>query len=287
MTALHDLPVELLYEVQLYSLSAALPMTSKRLHAIFNASPASFRAQYILSHFEPDQIHFSDVVSKVLRFPLCSKTVLDAVLRTWAVDPPSSSQEEDTPSPLSLSVGQTKPSELEKPPGDSSTLFSTPTAAPELPRQLFRGLKPRTDREYIDSDAPLPLLRYLYASPRIPPPNPNSHEGYALTRAVHAEFIPLILFLLGQGASPHHKNGLAVLVAIRLKKLPLVRMLIERAEVGGRRGAKKRRLEDRMEVTSEMLKAAVRAKARDIVEYLTQEKGCVPDIQTLHMLTRV
>ncbi|KAJ7773062.1 hypothetical protein B0H16DRAFT_137705 [Mycena metata] len=286
MTALDDLPIELLYEVLLYSLSAALPITSRRLHAIFDACPASFRAQYILSHFEPDQAHFSDVVSKVLRFPLCSITVLDAVLRTWAVDASTSTQEEDTPAPPSPSVGQTRPSELEEPPGGSSTLVSAPTAAPELPRRLFRGLKPRTDREYIDSDAPLPLLRYLYASPRIPPPNPNSHEGYALTRAVHAEFVPLIAFLLEHGASPHHKNGLAVLVAIRLKKLPLVRMLIERAEVGGR-GAKKRRLEDRMEVTPEMLKAAVRAKARDIVEYFTQDKGCVPDIQTLHMLMRV
>jgi len=66
-----------------------------------------------------------------------------------------------------------------------------------------------------------------------------------------------------------------------------VRMLIERAEAGGgKRGAKKRRLEDRIEVTPEMLKAAVKSKARDIAEYFMQEKGCVPDIQTLHMLMR-
>jgi hypothetical protein len=133
----------------------------------------------------------------------------------------------------------------------------------------------------------MPLLRYLYTSPRIPAPNPNSHDGYALTRAVHAEFLPLISFLLEHGASPQHKRGLAVIVAIRQKKLPLVRMLIERAEVRGKKGgAKRRRLEDRMEVTPEMLKAAVKCNARDIAEYLMQEKGCVPDIQTLHMLMR-
>ncbi|KAJ7158904.1 hypothetical protein C8R46DRAFT_404211 [Mycena filopes] len=284
MTVLHDLPVELLYEVQLYSLSAALPITSKRLNTIFNAAPASFRAQYVLRHLEPEHSHFSDVVSKVLRFPLCSISVLDAVLRTWPEGAPVSTEEEAPPAP---SFGQTKPSEVDDRTGDRSTLVSAPTAAPELPRRLFRALGPRTDREYTDNDAPLPLLRYLYASPRIPPPNPNSHEGYALTRSVHAQFVPLIRFLLEHGALPHHKNGLPVLVAIRLKKLPLVRMLIERADIGGKRGAKKRRLEDRMEVTAEMLKVAVRARARDIVEYFTQEKGCVPDIQTLHMLMRL
>ncbi|KAJ7637610.1 hypothetical protein DFH06DRAFT_1218619 [Mycena polygramma] len=279
MTGLEDLPVELLYEVHLYSLSTALPITSRRLYTIFNAAPASFRAQYILSHLEPGTAHLSDVVSKILRFPLCSVTVLDAVLRTWPVD-------EETLSPPLSSGDHVKAPEVEALPAGGGFATSAPTAAPELPRRLFRLLGPRTDREYSEDDAPLPLLRYLYASPRIAPPNPNSHEGYALTRAVHAEFVPLIRLLLEHGASPQHKRGLAVLVAVRLKKLSLVRMLLERSEPAGRRGAKKRRLEDRMEVTSEMLKAAVKAKARDIVEYFMQEKGCVPDIQTLHMLMR-
>lgn len=273
--------LQLLYEIQLYSLSTALPITSRRLYTIFTTAPPSFRAQYILSHFEPDSARLSDVVSKILRFPLCSVTVLDAILRTR----PFASTCEQTPSPPSSSSGgQAKPSE-------ASEILAIPLppptrAVPELPRRLFRPLGPRADRAYTDDDAPLPLLRYLYASPRITPPNPNSHEGYALTRAVHAEFVPLIRLLLEHGASPAHKHGLAVLVAIRQKKLPLVRMLIERAEPGGGRGAKKRRLEDRLQVTSEMLKVAVKAKARDIAEYFMQEKGCVPDIQTLHMLMR-
>ncbi|KAJ6577217.1 hypothetical protein B0H19DRAFT_1061888 [Mycena capillaripes] len=285
MTGLEDLPVELLYEVHLYSLSTALPITSRRLYHIFNAAPASFRAQYILSHFEPEDARLSDVVSKILRFPLCSMTVLDAVFRTWPVAAPASTLEEIPPL-SSPSGGQTKPPEVEAPPDGVGGAAAAPTTAPELPRRLFRALGPRTDRAYNEDDAPLPLIRYLYASTRIAPPNPNSHEGYALTRAVHAEFVPLIQLLLEHGASPQHKRGLAVLVAIRQKKLSLVRMLIERTETGVQRGAKKRKLEDRMEVTSEMLKAAVKAKARDIAEYLMQEKGCVPDIQTLHMLMR-
>ncbi|KAJ7659929.1 hypothetical protein B0H17DRAFT_1163132 [Mycena rosella] len=250
MTGLETLPVELLYEVQLYALSATLPITSRRLYAIFNTAPPSFRAQYILSHVEPD-VRLSDAVSKILRFPLCNMTVLDAVLQ-W---------KRSCPTPA-------------------------PARAPELPKRLFRALGPRTDREYRASDEPLPLLRYLYASPRIAPPDANSHEGYALTRAVHAEFLPLVRLLLEHGALPQHKRGLAVLVAIRQKKLPLVRMLIERAEPGGGKRNKKRRLEDRIEVTPEMLKAAVKCKARDIAEYFMQEKEVVPDIQTLHMLMR-
>ncbi|KAJ6544806.1 hypothetical protein DFH09DRAFT_1263091 [Mycena vulgaris] len=286
MPGLKDLPVELLYEVQLYALSDALPITSRRLHAIFNAAPASFRAQYMLSHVERGA-SLSDAVSKILRFPLCSVPVLDAVLRAWPPDAPASEPGESPGSPLSSE----KQPEAEALPGDATESLPppppVPAPTPELPKRLFRALGPRTDREYRASDAPLPLLRYLYASPRIAPPDANSHEGYALTRAVHAEFVPLVRLLLAHGAAPHHKHGLAVLVAIRQKKLPLVRMLVERAEEpGGAARGKRRRLQDRVEVTPEMLKTAVKAKARDIAEYFMQEKGCVPDIQTLHMLMR-
>lgn len=75
------------------------------------------------------------------------------------------------------------------------------------------------------------------------------------------------------------------MVAIRQKDLALVRMLIEREdEKTGT--AKKRKLGDRMRVNPEMLKVAVKCDARDIVTYLTQEKGCIPDLGTLHVLTQ-
>jgi len=94
-----------------------------------------------------------------------------------------------------------------------------------------------------------------------------------------------VRFLLDHGADPRCKNALAVRVAIRRKDLRLVRMLVERgarAGVGGR--GKRLRVEDRVEVGPEMLRVAVKCDARDIVEYLTKEKGCVPDIQTLHLM---
>ncbi|KAJ7903685.1 hypothetical protein B0H14DRAFT_952648 [Mycena olivaceomarginata] len=158
MTGLEDLPVELLYEVHLYSLSTALPITSRRLYTIFNAAPPSYRAQYILSHFEPDEARLSDVVSKILRFPLCSVTVLDAVLRTWPADATASTREETPSPPSSPSGGQPEPSETAEPPPPPPT-----QAAPELPRRLFRALGPRTDRPYTDADAP---CRSCATSPR-------------------------------------------------------------------------------------------------------------------------
>jgi len=132
----------------------------------------------------------------------------------------------------------------------------------------------------MDREHPLPYLKYLYETPSIPPPDANSHDGYALTKAVHARFIPLIRFLLVHGASPQCKKGLAVMVAIRRKDLTMVRMLVEHPKST----QKRRKLEDRILVTSEMLRMAVKCDARDIVEYLTLEKRCIPDMQTLRMM---
>jgi len=193
------------------------------------------------------------VVSKALRFPLCTQDVLQRMIESL-----------DCP-PLRL-------------------------ANPELPRRLFRSLAPafsdKRGHRWTDHDEPLPFLRYMYSHPTIPAPNPDSHDGYALTKAVYAGFIPLVQFLLDHGASPACKNGLAAMIAIRHKDLPLLKMLVERKDsprVATK--AKRRKLEDRMQVTPEMLKLAVKGDARDIVQYLT-EKGCIPDMQTLKLLAR-
>lgn len=200
----------------------------------------------------------------------------------------------------------------------------------ELPRRFFRNLSPRpltTGKRkrgdpypcgWTEDDDPLPFLRFLYAHPRIPRPYADSWDGYALTKAVHAEFIPLVQFLLKQNASPEEKDGLAVMVAIRRKNLPLVQLLIERdgphsvckrrkpseavpvvsagrdglsAEPSRKRdrtsvgsSAKRRKLGDRIRVSQDMLKTAAQSDARDIVEYFIQEKGCVPDMQTVLLM---
>ncbi|TFY83523.1 hypothetical protein EWM64_g479 [Hericium alpestre] len=139
-----------------------------------------------------------------------------------------------------------------------------------------------------DRHEPLPFLRYLYDHPRIPAPDPNSHDGYPLSHAVRAGFAPLVRFLLDHGASPRCKDDMAVMLAIQRRDLEMVKLLIEPStavtgEDTGRKG-KRRRVADRVEVSPRMLRVAVRHKANDIVDYLTNEKGCVPDLQTLRLL---
>ncbi|KAI0701333.1 hypothetical protein BC835DRAFT_1411481 [Cytidiella melzeri] len=292
---LYDLPIELLYEIQVHSCWHALPLASKRLYSIFKAAPSSVRAEYLVYRYlgSARQPSHSSVVSKSLRYPICEQPVLEFVLGL----------------PNCPEIPQ--------------------RIRTELPRRLFRTLSSRPSGRWHTSDPPLPILRYLYSHPRIPTPDPNVWDGYALTKAVAAGFVPLVRFLLDQGASPACKRGLAVHAAIRRKDLALVKLLVEpdpsspsasssnadaeevpsdaekfeasrqrdAKPLGGkrrlhsqdnerksRRTAKKRRLEDRVIVTQEMLKTAVACDARDIVQYFVQEKSCMPDMQTVRTM---
>jgi hypothetical protein len=228
-------------------------------------------------------------VSKSLRYPICTPAVLDMIL------------------------------------GLPNCPAIPPKPRTELPRRLFRDLTWRPTRRWRSSDPPLPMLDYLFSHPRIPSPDPNDWDGYALTKAAAAGFVPLVRFLLGHGASPVCKRGLAVHAAIRRKDLALVKLLIEpdsssavstspgvsagrmsmsagpckdilpvttlarRKRVHDddpsmKKSAKKRRLEDRIVVTQEMLKTAVACDARDIVQYFVQDKSCMPDMQTVRTM---
>ncbi|KAH7928251.1 hypothetical protein BV22DRAFT_1192961 [Leucogyrophana mollusca] len=255
---LAELPVELLYEIHLFALAPSFPHTCKRIHLVFKNTPSSYRAQYLIACIKDAHTRDYAIPTKLLRYPLCTKEVLEAFHR------------------IAGNTGHTN-------------------WATELPRRFFRSLTPKVYKDgspvWSERDYPLPFLRYLYECPKLnPPPDANSHDGYPLTKAVHAGFVPLIRFLLDHGASPQFKNNLPVLVAIHRKDLALVRLLIERTESDlpageTKRKGKKRKLEDRVSVTPEMLKTAVKSGARDIVEYFTREKGCVPDMQTLLMLS--
>lgn len=81
-----------------------------------------------------------------------------------------------------------------------------------------------------------------------------------------------------------------VLVAIYRKDLSLVRLLVEKVDYRERdpealkQKGEEQKLEDRAQVTPDMLKVAVKLNARDIVEYFMKEKGCVPDLQTLQLM---
>ncbi|KAI1796980.1 hypothetical protein LXA43DRAFT_496928 [Ganoderma leucocontextum] len=298
--ALDHLPVELLYDIHAYATSPALPLTCKYLYEVFKSAPATVHADYLVGCYQDLAAQSASVrafgfVSRVLRYPICTREVLEAIFRNPNCSP--ASQADDPRRTLTV-----------------------------LPRRLFQNLAPRDDsgqRPWTDEDEPLPLLRYLYGHERVPTIQTNSYDGYALTRAVYAEFTPLIRFLLAHEASPECKDNLAVTVAIRRRSLSLVRMLIERDSsislagqatfdmekrkrgegpdhrdvvAAGRkrsrvsdmapRSTKKRKLGDRVTVNQEMLKTAVKCDARDIVEYFMREKECVPNMRTVLLMGR-
>ncbi|THV03999.1 hypothetical protein K435DRAFT_747224 [Dendrothele bispora CBS 962.96] len=263
---MHVLPVELLLQIQLEALSHSLPHISRRFYQVFKNAPNSFRAQYIFYRVLRDNDKLPrDFYTRILRYPLCSLPVLRHVVRY-----------------------------IRK--YDHTSLLP-----PELPRRLFKNIKKGGK-----SDDPLPFLQVLYSDspqkldidPPLPPPNPNSHSGYALTKAVQTSFVPLVDFLLSHGAQPSYKEGLSVLVAIRQKDLGMVKRLIERtdsalstsptcsrSETSPKENPHKRRKhQDRLSPTKSMLTMAVKVGAQDIIEYLMNEKGVVPDIKTLHLL---
>lgn len=173
---------------------------------------------------------------------------------------------------------------------------------------------------------PLPFLKFLYSHPKVPKPNTNAHDGYALTKAVLADFVPLIAFLLEHGADPRLKRAIAVSVAIQMHDLGLVKMLVERGDTPstdipssvsrqsnpGRRagcdegvnggsmdgspeeggeekvasGVKKRKMEDRVKVTPALLHTAVKHRATHIADWMMHEKGCMPEMSTLSLTLR-
>ncbi|KAH8980892.1 hypothetical protein EDB92DRAFT_1899290 [Lactarius akahatsu] len=153
-------------------------------------------------------------------------------------------------------------------------LLKRPAARPpevtfvRLPRWLFLRLGP-------SGEEALPLLRYLFGRRDLSiRPIPDSHHGFPLASAVKAGAIPLVRFLLEQGASPYSKDALAVRLAVKRHDLDLVRLLIDTS---------KRSLEE-TGVGSDILKFAVKLGAGDIAKYLMNEKGCVPDLETISLL---
>ncbi|KAH9481421.1 hypothetical protein JR316_0005947 [Psilocybe cubensis] len=243
---INSLPVELLYDIELYALSENLPHASHHFNDVYKQASPFFHAKYIIGRvIENNEINLSEVYTKALRYPLCTQKVVEA---------------------MQMLLKDFRPSK----------------SAVQLPRRLFKNLAPPTPGWSKDS-YPIPFLRYLYNAPEIPRINTNANEGYALTRAVHARFNPLVQFLLAHHASPACRDNLAVKVAVRQKNLEMVKLLVERKET--KKKGKRRKFEDRLTLDSDMLKIAVMANAQDIVEYLYREKKILPDLQTLKKMT--
>jgi len=233
---------------------------------VFEQSPPSFRAQYIIGRLDQlsTQNRNRNAFTTVLLYPICTQETVEALFRL----------------PGFIAYGKPKT-------GDPSTRLP----APDLPGRLFRALRPRVRRgitvPWSDEDKPLPFLRYLVdlyetRGVIVGPPRCDTQEGYALTKAVAVGFVPLVKFLLGNGGDPGARGAIAVMVAIQKKDLQVVRLLVG-GDLGSSGGAKRRRVPDRVTCTRAMLRRAVRAGAQDIVQYLL-ERGVTPDMQTVQLL---
>ena len=257
---------QLIYETQLFALSEHFPYTCRHLYEVFKQFPPSFRARYILGRLDQVTATYQNrnVFTTALLYPICTRETVEALLRL----------------PGFLRYRES---------GGGDPRIRLP--APDLPRRLFRDLGPRVRRgipvPWSDEDGPLPFLRYLfdlYDARRMiaRPPKCGAHEGYALTKAAAAGFVPLVEFLLGNGGDPGAKGAIAVMVAIQRKDLQMVKLLIE-GDAGGYGSAKRRRIPDRVVCTRAMLQRAAKVDAQDIVQYLLA-KGVTPDMQTLRLL---
>lgn len=148
--------------------------------------------------------------------------------------------------------------------------------------------------------------------------SPNSHQGFLLAMSVYAECTPLMCFMLACGADPKLRNGIALHIAVKKGWVSGLRLLVERddrletrwrnslrsithemhtlsrmrngsiSRIPRRplRSNKRQRLTDRCQVDVSLLNAAVRAEAWDLVNYLMNQKGLVPDVDTLSLIDR-
>lgn len=279
-------------------------------------------ANYLIGRFferaeRSTSVRALGLFSHVLRYPICNLSIIEAILRVQGRPETyfDKNREQEgerkvvhTDLPRRLFRSLVPKSAVS---GASNATTTFPATLRHADINLPRGFK-YSSGDWCATDDPLPLLRFLHLHPRIPSPSAHTYSGYALTRAVHVGFEQLVQFMLEHGADPGHTDGLAVSVAVKRKDLKCVRMLIERNEVVdgagteaepgfelrlGMRGEKgrkrrkssgsykKRKLEDRVEVNAEMLRLAVKCDAWDIVDYFMKEKGCVPDIQTLALMS--
>ena len=155
--------------------------------------------------------------------------------------------------------------------------------------------------------------------------SPNSSQGYPLAMAVHLGSTPLVCLLLATGADPSLKKGIAMHIACKKRSLSMLRLLVEQDDTSelqwrtrlraivddlialtllrttgkippqckralpmkGATPSKRSRLSDRCQVDTCMLSTAVQVGAWDIVSYLMQSKGVIPDVNTLRKIDEV
>ena len=212
-------------------------MVSTYLVKVFKNTSPFFKATYILTHLEvPGYVNSRNIYTRALRYPICGRTVFEIICR------------------LLKDYNKRHP--------------KSPVV--KLPRRLFRSLLPPNEQDWSDQDYPLPFLRDIYGNPNLQ----VIHSDYALTKAVYAQFKPLVKFLLDKETSPKPKNDIAVKIAIHLKDLDLFKILVKSWPDMISRDTK---------IAKSMMELAILSGASDIVEFY-QEKGVVPNLGVLKKL---
>ncbi|KAF8599661.1 hypothetical protein BDV93DRAFT_525900 [Ceratobasidium sp. AG-I] len=294
-TGLLDLPPELLYDILHYSASPQFPLINKYMRHTFKYAPPSLRAAYVLRrlHESPDRplnpLSPHTIINAALAYPMCNTLMIDALER------------------ISLSLRALTPLERKR-----ITVFPG--------RWLFRNLltqpKPRRRKpgplSKHSATASLPAIA-ASASPTFADPRRNPlpfleslaskytlsfsarESAFALSMCVRAGVAqyPLLRFLLQAGADPGAQHCLPLQVAATVGNIDAMKMMVEpseeqdgQEESGGKKvkGGKRRRVEDRVQPSTKVLFAAVKAKHFELAQWLMNEKGVVPDMATLQMM---
>ncbi|KAG8943436.1 hypothetical protein FRC04_002901 [Tulasnella sp. 424] len=274
LVGLHDLPVELLYEILQFSVNPSFTLVSRYMHLVFKSTSPHFRAEYIIQATESlaeEEAYYLGAWWKFklrdwLRYGVCDFGVLQLLIK------------------------QTQP--------PKTIIISSPGGVHdkiELPKRILRSFSSagsESKEVLVEKDAAaMSFLRYLLGPIELQAPipvqksqsehhrsvticgDPDSHQGYYLARAVHLNHEPLIDLLLKHGADPLQKSGIAIKFAIKRKDERMVRKLISKCFTPEVRF-----------IGEELLKYSVKVDARDIALFFIREKRVAPTLETLKLL---
>ncbi|GAA5875091.1 hypothetical protein JCM3774_003425 [Rhodotorula dairenensis] len=261
MTSLEDLPVELLYEIHLASLSSALPVLSRYFRQVFAATSPYHRARYLYLR------HERKTLAHAVKYGICDLEVVHA-LEKQASARGKKLKCPQLPRRLVKGVGRIA--------GKDPTQVDLPFITYLLDKY---SASPNSHEGYPLARAVfachLPLIRLLLAYGA----DPGLKDGWAVTTAISNGDFDLVKLLMERGTERDDESlsDEVVLVAKGSRSAKKRR----RDSNGG--GGKRRKMEDRCAATSIMLETAVKAKQWAIVDYLTA-KGARPSLNVLSML---
>ncbi|KAA1069793.1 hypothetical protein PGT21_033451 [Puccinia graminis f. sp. tritici] len=296
MSTLLSLPIEILHDIHLLSTSEHLPITCKRLLDIYSRTTTTrYRAQflwkkYVLKDSDDGSVSKNRSIrdgaagrerrkkirwDAILATPACSIEVLQILRDFFHSDLPAPSDPEDLPK-IKVSA---------------------------LPVRLFKALSPtpsdpspaiiKDHADQLDQ-----AFRYIHLLLTEYGTSPDKFGGYPLARSVLSGNLAFVRLLLDHGARPGVKDNLVIMVAIETGDLELLRLLIEPNFIHPKetkqssplipnslppKSHKKLKLEDRVQITDQMLEQAIKRKDAAMAQYFIN-KGARPTLETIRLI---